>query len=115
MVASATSTNGVVQGLAQEEKLIVAVKAVASSTAQLHVTCQVKADARSENNRYILTQYQMLINRISQLDYDWEGDVPSTCPMVHRQSTYPRIILSTFIQVAIHTLVEYLWITAGIS
>ena len=62
MVASATSTNGVVQGQAQEEKLIVAVKAVASSTAQLLVTCQVKADARSENNRYILTQYQMLIN-----------------------------------------------------
>ena len=52
MVASATSTNGVVQGLAQEEKLIVAVKAVASSTVQLLVTCQVKADAHSENNRY---------------------------------------------------------------
>ena len=50
------------QGLAQEEKLIVAVKAVASSTAQLLVTCQVKDDARSENNRYILTHYQMLIN-----------------------------------------------------
>ena len=62
VIASATSTNGVVQGQAQEEKLIVAVKAVASSTAQLLVTCQVKDDARSENNRYILTQYQMLIN-----------------------------------------------------
>ena len=44
-----------------EEELIVAVKAVASSTAQLLVPCQVKDDARSENNRYILTQYQMLI------------------------------------------------------
>ena len=44
----------------------------------------------------------MRSSRVSQLDYDWEGDVPSTCPMVHRQSTYPRIILSTFIQVAIH-------------
>ena len=42
--------------------MLVAVKAVASSTAQLLVTCQVKADARSENNRYILTHYQMLIN-----------------------------------------------------
>ena len=48
--------------MAQEEKLIVAVKAVASSTAQLLVTGQMTADARSENNRYILTQYQMLIN-----------------------------------------------------
>ena len=62
VVASAMSTNGVVQGQAQEEKLIVAVKAVASSTAQLLVTGQMTADARSENNRYILTQYQMLIN-----------------------------------------------------
>ena len=62
MVASATSTNGVVQGQVQEEKLIVAVKSVAFSTAQLLVICHVKADARSENNRYILTQYQMLIN-----------------------------------------------------
>ena len=40
-----------VQGTAQEEKLIVAAKAVASSTAQLLISCQVKADARSENNR----------------------------------------------------------------
>ena len=41
----------VVQGHAQEEKLIAAAKAVASSTAQLLIACQVKADARSENNR----------------------------------------------------------------
>ena len=47
--------------MAQEEKLIVAVKAVASSTAQLLVTCQVKDDARSENNKYILTQFKCLL------------------------------------------------------
>ena len=41
----------VVQGHAQEEKLIAAAKAVAASTAQLLIACQVKADARSENNR----------------------------------------------------------------
>lgn len=40
-----------VQGTAQEEKLIAAAKGVASSTAQLLISCQVKADARSENNR----------------------------------------------------------------
>lgn len=41
----------VVQGEAQEEKLIAAAKAVAASTAQLLISCQVKADSRSENNR----------------------------------------------------------------
>ena len=56
LVASATSNlceaaNGVVQGQSKEEKLVVAAKAVASSTAQLLIACQVKADARSENNR----------------------------------------------------------------
>ena len=56
LVATATSNlceaaNMVVQGHAQEEKLIAAAKAVASSTAQLLIACQVKADARSENNR----------------------------------------------------------------
>ena len=56
MVATATSNlceaaNMVVQGQAKEEKLITAAKAVASSTAQLLISCQVKADARSENNR----------------------------------------------------------------
>ena len=40
-----------VQGEAKEEKLITAAKAVAASTAQLLISCQVKADARSENNR----------------------------------------------------------------
>ena len=56
LVVSATSNlceaaNGVVQGQAQEEKLVVVTKAMASSTAQLLIACQVKADARSENNR----------------------------------------------------------------
>ena len=56
LVASATgnlceAANSVVQGQAQEEKLIAAAKAVAASTAQLLIACQVKADTRSENNR----------------------------------------------------------------
>ncbi len=56
LVASATSNlceaaNGVVQGQAQEEKLIAAAKNVAASTAQLLIACQVKADAHSENNK----------------------------------------------------------------
>ena len=56
LVASATgnlceAANSVVQGQAQEEKLIAAAKAVAASTAQLLISCQVKADTRSENNR----------------------------------------------------------------
>ena len=56
LVATATqnlceSANAVVQGQAQEEKIIAAAKAVAASTAQLLIACQVKADARSENNR----------------------------------------------------------------
>ena len=40
-----------VQGHAQEDKLIAAAKSVAASTAQLLIACQVKADARSESNR----------------------------------------------------------------
>ena len=56
VVAIATSTlceeaNLVVQGHAQEEKLIAAAKGMRSSTVQLLITCQVKADAHSENNR----------------------------------------------------------------
>lgn len=45
------SANAVVQGEAREEKLIAAAKAVAASTAQLLIACQVKADPNSENNR----------------------------------------------------------------
>ncbi len=56
VVAAATSNlcesaNLMVQGQAEEDKLIVAAKAVAASTAQLLIACQVKADARSENNK----------------------------------------------------------------
>ena len=56
LVASATSNlceaaNSVVTGEAQEEKLIAAAKAVASSTAYLLIACQVKANINSENNR----------------------------------------------------------------
>ncbi len=56
LVAAATSNlcesaNMMVQGEAEEDKLIVAAKAVAASTAQLLIACQVKADARSENNK----------------------------------------------------------------
>ena len=40
-----------VQGNADEDKLIAAAKAVAAHTAQLLLACQVKADPRSENNR----------------------------------------------------------------
>ena len=38
-------------GNASEDKLIAGAKAVASSTAQLLMACQVKAEARSENNK----------------------------------------------------------------
>ncbi len=56
LVAAATSNlcesaNLMVQGQAEEDKLIVAAKAVAASTAQLLIACQVKADARSESNK----------------------------------------------------------------
>ena len=56
MVAAATSNlceaaNMMVQGHAQEDKLIAATKAVATSTNQQLIACQVKTDAQSENNR----------------------------------------------------------------
>ena len=56
MVATATSNlceaaNLVVQDQASEDKLIAAAKSVASSTAQLLMACQVKADPRSESNK----------------------------------------------------------------
>nr|A0A3G2LGI8.1 RecName: Full=Talin [Oscarella pearsei]AYN71349.1 talin [Oscarella pearsei] len=54
MVAAATQSlceaaNSAVQGVSSEEKLIASAKAVAASTAQLLLACQVKADADSEN------------------------------------------------------------------
>jgi len=45
------AANSVVQGEAQEEKLIAAAKGVAASTAQLLLACQVKADPNSESNK----------------------------------------------------------------
>ena len=39
------------QGNVEETNLIAAAQSVAASTAQLLMACQVKADARSENNR----------------------------------------------------------------
>lgn len=64
MVATATSNlcdsaNMVVTGQAKEEKLITAAKAVAASTAQLLISCQVKADARSENNRRLQVSHTL--------------------------------------------------------
>ena len=55
-MAAATSNlcdaaNLVVKENAHEDKLIAGAKAVASSTAQLLMACQVKAEARSENNK----------------------------------------------------------------
>ena len=44
------SANAVAQDQAQEEKIIVAAKAVAASTAKLLIAYQVEDDARSENN-----------------------------------------------------------------
>ena len=62
-MASATSNlceaaNVVVQGNAQEEKLIAAAKGVAASTAQLLIACQVKADTNSESNRRLQVRGQ---------------------------------------------------------
>lgn len=45
------AANLVVKDNAHEDKLIAGAKAVASSTAQLLMACQVKAEARSENNK----------------------------------------------------------------
>ena len=81
LVATATgnlceAANLVVGGQASEEKLIAAAKAVASSTAQLLLACQVKADARSDSNRrlqvcmYIRTyvhMYSMYVGHSSVL------------------------------------------------
>jgi len=67
LVAAATSSlceaaNLVVTGNATEDKLIAGAKAVASSTAQLLMACQVKAEARSENNKRLQVS-------VSQLGY----------------------------------------------
>ena len=48
-----------VQGNAEEDKLIAAAKSVASSTAQLLMACQVKADARSQSNRNLQVNWRL--------------------------------------------------------
>lgn len=50
---------------AHEDKLIAGAKAVASSTAQLLMACQVKAEARSENNKRL----QVITNTIDYSSY----------------------------------------------
>ena len=45
------AANLVVKENTHEDKLIARAKAVASSAAQLLIACQVKAEARSENNK----------------------------------------------------------------
>jgi len=69
LVAAATSSlceaaNLVVTGSASEDKLIAGAKAVASSTAQLLMACQVKAETRSENNQRLqvcISPYRNLV------------------------------------------------------
>lgn len=51
------AANLVVKDNAHEDKLIAGAKAVASSTAQLLMACQVKAEARSENNRRLQVSF----------------------------------------------------------
>ena len=83
-MASATgnlceAANSVVQGQAQEEKLIAAAKAVASSTAQLLIACQVKADTRSENNRRLqVCQYASAVHLCVDLPEQAMGWLPLT-------------------------------------
>jgi talin len=70
------AANSVVQGQAQEEKLIAAAKAVAASTAQLLIACQVKADTRSENNRRLQVRNMNVTRRqytlyVAQVCMQW--------------------------------------------
>jgi len=63
LVAAAThslveSANALVQGISSEEKLISSAKQVASSTAQLLVSCKVKADPDSASTK------RLLVNKI---------------------------------------------------
>lgn len=62
LVAAAThslveSANALVQGISSEEKLISSAKQVASSTAQLLVSCKVKADPDSASTKRLLVKY----------------------------------------------------------
>jgi len=65
-VAAAThslveSANALVQGISSEEKLISSAKQVASSTAQLLVSCKVKADPESASTKRLLVNKTNLI------------------------------------------------------
>lgn len=55
------AANQAVQGDASEEKLITSAKQVASSTAQLLVACQVKADPNSENMKRLQVIFNFLV------------------------------------------------------
>jgi len=50
------SANALVQGISSEEKLISSAKQVASSTAQLLVSCKVKADPDSASTKRLLVK-----------------------------------------------------------
>jgi len=69
-VAAAThslveSANALVQGISSEEKLISSAKQVASSTAQLLVSCKVKADPDSASTKRLLVNKTDIIFLIS--------------------------------------------------
>ena len=51
------SANMMVQGEAQEEKLITAAKAVAASTTQLLAVCQGKGNAHSQTNKRLQVRF----------------------------------------------------------
>jgi len=59
------SANALVQGISSEEKLISSAKQVASSTAQLLVSCKVKADPDSASTKRLLVKRQILFNILS--------------------------------------------------
>lgn len=55
------SANALVQGISSEEKLISSAKQVASSTAQLLVSCKVKADPDSASTKRLLVNKTNII------------------------------------------------------
>lgn len=60
------SANALVQGISSEEKLISSAKQVASSTAQLLVSCKVKADPDSASTKRLLVNIIDLTNILFQ-------------------------------------------------
>jgi talin len=74
LVAAAThslveSANALVQGISSEEKLISSAKQVASSTAQLLVSCKVKADPDSASTK------RLLVNKIMKLSFKYVFEI----------------------------------------